>query len=721
MQQSRRRGWPRTRPIATVLVAALTPLALLAPATILDASSAAASPAAGYTADFIPTGIGINLSIAINPVTDTIYGASSADKLLVVGGSSHAILATIALPARPAGIAVDSATDIVYVSVGTATPEIVVIDGKSNSVSATIQLPASAQGLAIDDATSRLYAAEPGTSSVLAIDTSANAIVANVSTGGRAYGVAVDQSRDVVWVANSSGSVAAINGATNSLIQTPLAVGGKPLSVAVNPVTDTVYVADMAYGAASANVAVINGAARSITATVALPGVNAVTVDPGSDVVYATFAGVLYLNETGTPFGESWIIDGASNTVVDTIDAGGNLAAVDTATGSAYMPIIRGTPGVWAITPSAANAMSPIVLSPFGKYALFTTGVAGRVSLLIGGLPTPALTETGALPGGVTFTSTGVLSGTPLPGVTGVFPITITASNGISPAFSIAITLTVDAEAVGVEGSDGGLWVQAPQLGSGWHSLGGQISAPPAIAAIVGGPASTLQQPYFIATGTTGKLYIRSLTAGWQLIGPATMTCIGGPAALVTGVLPQQPFTLTVACRGADNALWVNSAPLPASGLPQFTSPWTNLGGILSAGPAIATTPITVTFFVRGVTGAIYTRTMATGYSLTPWSCSSQPAAATVLPGASGTAYFACQGPDHALWESEDAGGAGWTPLVSMGGSLIGGPAIAAPTTAPLQLLAEGTTHALWTRTSSTGWVPFGGTAVGGVGAVALS
>jgi hypothetical protein len=59
--------------------------------------------------------------------------------------------------------------------------------------------------------------------------------------------------------------------------------------------------------------------------------------------------------------------------------------------------------------------------------------------------PTPALSETGTLPGGVSFVDNGdgtaTLSGTPTSG--GAFPITVKASNGVSPNGTQSFTLTV--------------------------------------------------------------------------------------------------------------------------------------------------------------------------------------------------------------------------------------------------------------------------------------
>jgi len=297
------------------------------------------------------------------------------------------------------------------------------------------------------------------------------------------------------------------------------------------------------------------------------------------------------------------------------------------------------------------------------------------------------------------------------------------SSSGTVPGFDPSATVDLDyfngslttlnaianqhAVAVGAEGTDGQLWVQAPQLAAGWQSLGGRIVAAPAVVAPPNAGGTTPAQPLFIGTGTDKRLWIRSVTAGWQPIGAAL--CLGGPAAVITGT------TLTVACRGTDNALWYTTATVPSSGLPSFTGTWTSLGGVLSAGPAVAPAGGTTTFFVRGTSGAIYTRTLTTGYAVTPWSCAGQPAAA--LQAATGTTTFACNS-GGAMWESADSGSA-WSPAVSLGGSLLGGPAVAA-TSQQTDFLAEGTDHAIWELTPA-GWSSLGGQVTGGVGAAALN
>ena len=221
---------------------------------------------------------------------------------------------------------------------------------------------------------------------------------------------------------------------------------------------------------------------------------------------------------------------------------------------------------------------------------------------------------------------------------------------------------------------------------------------------------SHLADPLFIATGAAGKLYLRSLTAGWQPVGPSAAYCLGGPAAVITG------STLTVACEGTSHALYYNTAAVVSSGLPQFTSRWISLGGTLTAGPAVAPVGTAVTFFAPGVGGRVYTRTASTGFTATPWTCIGQAAAA--LQAAAGSTTFACQGTNHAMWQSASSG-AGWSAAVSLGGQLTGGPGIAA--SGQVEFFAEGSTRAVYARTAATGWASIGGTVTGGVGAAALN
>jgi hypothetical protein len=72
--------------------------------------------------------------------------------------------------------------------------------------------------------------------------------------------------------------------------------------------------------------------------------------------------------------------------------------------------------------------------------ASFTKGVSGTFTPAASGFPTPVITESGTLPPGVTFNG-GNLSGAS--SAVGTYPITFTASNGVSPDATQSFFLTV--------------------------------------------------------------------------------------------------------------------------------------------------------------------------------------------------------------------------------------------------------------------------------------
>ena len=108
-----------------------------------------------------------------------------------------------------------------------------------------------------------------------------------------------------------------------------------------------------------------------------------------------------------------------------------------------------GTGGTYPITITASNGVSPAASQSFtltvdgpptitsSASTNFAELAHSNFTVTTTGNPTAALSESGALPSGVTFTDNGdgtaSLAGTPDPGTAGTYPITFTASNGFSP------------------------------------------------------------------------------------------------------------------------------------------------------------------------------------------------------------------------------------------------------------------------------------------------
>jgi YVTN family beta-propeller protein len=231
--------------------------------------------------------------------------------------------------------------------------------------------------------------------------------------------------------------VSVINAATNTVTAT-IPDNAGPDAVAVDPAAGTVYVANRFSG----TVSVIDEATNTVTANI--PVDTAVDTYPGGVAVDPS-AGTVYVTNSNNTVS---MIDEATNTLTTTIDGGGGGGvAVDPSTHTAY--VAEGSI-VSVINPEQAPAITSADSA--------STGMRSPVDLTVTttGAPAPALTETGALPAGITFTDnrngTATLSGTAPVGTAGGYPITITAANGFgSPAtqtFTLNVTTAASAPAV---------------------------------------------------------------------------------------------------------------------------------------------------------------------------------------------------------------------------------------------------------------------------------
>ena len=112
--------------------------------------------------------------------------------------------------------------------------------------------------------------------------------------------------------------------------------------------------------------------------------------------------------------------------------------------GTAYTFTVAATNAVGSgpasqVSTAVVPGIAPVFTST--NAATFTQGIAANFTVLATGSPAPLLSQSGALPAGVTFNAvTGALIG--IPTVSGTFPLTFSASNGVGTATQI-FTLTV--------------------------------------------------------------------------------------------------------------------------------------------------------------------------------------------------------------------------------------------------------------------------------------
>ncbi len=286
-------------------------------------------------------------------------------------------------------------------------------------------------------------------------------------------------------------------------------------------------------------------------------------------------------------------VDGDDSYVEDRIGvAAGSYTATGTTTVSATE-----TAMVVGYKTSTTPLVAPVITST--NNAAFTVGFAGSFAFVATGFPAPALSESGALPAGVTFNSaTGALVGTPAAGTTGAYPITFMAQNGVAPNATQSFTLTVNQTAA------------ITSINSSTFTVGSSGSF---TVTATGAPAPALSESGALPTGVTFNP-ITGVLSGSPATGSATTYSIAFTAHNGVGMDATQSFTLTVnqtaAITSASTATFTAGSPVSfavtASGSPApqlsesgtlpsgltFSAATGMLGGTLGAGTG-GTYPIT--------------------------------------------------------------------------------------------------------------------------------
>jgi VCBS repeat-containing protein len=156
------------------------------------------------------------------------------------------------------------------------------------------------------------------------------------------------------------------------------------------------------------------------------------------------------------PFSQSFSQSGALGTATFTVASGtlppgltlassGLLAGMPTQTGSFPITVrVTDTNGCTGTSAPYPLSIGQVPALTSANATTFTVGAVGMFTITATGSPAPTFAAAGTLPAGVTLHSTtGVLAGTPGPGTAGIYPLTITASNGIGLPVTQLFTLTV--------------------------------------------------------------------------------------------------------------------------------------------------------------------------------------------------------------------------------------------------------------------------------------
>lgn len=245
------------------------------------------------------------LETAMNPDSNRVYiGDDIGGRVLVIDGSTNTLMAAIPVGPHPRGLAVNSATNRIYVEVANS---VVVINGDTNTVAATIHNPVEngfSSALAINPVTNRVYVANFLENSVWVIDGTNNSVVATIGVGSLPRSVAVNPATDRIYVSNlADSSVSVINGSTNTVeVNIPV---GFLCELAVNSVTGRIYVTN-----ADIDIAILDGRVTSPTYNTVLSRLSFparmydVAVNPTTNIFYVTTGMLMVFDDPPPPAAE---------------------------------------------------------------------------------------------------------------------------------------------------------------------------------------------------------------------------------------------------------------------------------------------------------------------------------------------------------------------------------------------------------------------------------
>ncbi len=351
------------------------------------------------------------------------------------------------------------------------------------------------------------------------------------------------------------------------------------------------YTANSTYGGPDSftfrtNDGVLNSADATVTIDVKLPptitSVNNATFIPGQ-------ANSFNFTATGVP-SATFALSACNVALPPSVAVTNN--GNNTATLAGNPTVAQG--GTYSCTLTASNGFGSNATQAFtlnlglpptftsANATTFIAGTAGSFTVTTTATPaTTGITQTGTLPTGVTFTYNGpgtplngTFAGTPAAGTGGVYPITLTAANGIPPNTVQNFTLTVN-QTPAITSANSTTCVVGAACSFTVTASGFPV---PAIAR--GGVALPTGMTYVDNGNGTGTL---SGTPALGTVNPYALTFtpgngVGAPAA--------QPFTLTIS-KASQTISYSSAAPAGAS-----------VGGATYAVAATATSTLAPAFSI---------------------------------------------------------------------------------------------------------------------------
>jgi hypothetical protein len=337
------------------------------------------------------------------------------------------------------------------------------------------------------------------------------------------------------------------------------------------------------------------------------------TATVGSAFTFTATAG-------GSPapsWGESNLPPGV--TFTDNGNGTATLSGTPTAAGTYAIPL-EATNGYGSAQQTLTITVEQAPAITSANAATFTTGTQGTFSVTATGSPTAAITESGALPSGVTLVDNGngtaTLAGTAAAGTSGSYPITITAANGVSPNATQSFTLTVNpvtaAPAITSSGSATfavGTAGTFSVTSTGAPAAALSATSTPALpsgltfkdngngtATLAGTPPAGSQGTYALtimaknSAGTASQSFTLTVNSGLAITSAATSTATSGKA-----------FSFAVTTTGSPAPTLTHTGTLPPG--VTFTANSNGTATLSGTPAATAKGPYAITFTAKNSTG----------------------------------------------------------------------------------------------------------------------
>ena len=344
-------------------------------------------------ADVFTYGIGPSVQ-SVSPASGPLSGGAS----VVISGANLSSASAVDFGSTPAAVIADSASSIT----ATAPP------GAAGPVDITVTTP-------------------DGTSATSAADQFTYVPAPTVSGVAPASGPL-------------SGGTSVVISGTNLSSATTVDFGSTPATVTADSATSITATAPAgAVGPVDVTVATAGGTSATSAAD-QFTYVNPPAVT-GVSPALGPVAGGTSVVISGTDLSSATAVDFGSTPATVTADSATSITATAPAGAVGPVDVTVATAGGTSATSAADQftyGTAPALTS--ASSVTFVENVPDSFTPTASGSPAPTITESGPLPAGVTF-SDGVLSGKPT--VTGSFPITLSASNGIGGTVDQSVTLNV--------------------------------------------------------------------------------------------------------------------------------------------------------------------------------------------------------------------------------------------------------------------------------------